>query len=228
MGIKENVENHPGVWFFSVLLSGFVLGVGAYQGVLKIGKLEVVSGSKLEQLRATAAGCANKPADENSAPSSTDNPSPKQDSETLKQADQGPTPVKQSDITPKEYVENKNGFQFSFVGGSYQDRKLKLNITVVSKNQDRTLWFTHETRLIDDKGHVYNPTHSTLGTRQKSSGGMSYDCPADVPVAMTIEFENLSSDVVRFNLLELDLNNFKLSIAGDNVFRQPAMATNRQ
>lgn len=43
MSLKEKVDNHPLVFFFSTLMVGFLSGLGTYQGILSIAKLEVVS-----------------------------------------------------------------------------------------------------------------------------------------------------------------------------------------
>jgi hypothetical protein len=124
-------------------------------------------------------------------------------------------------ITPKNYTRDSNGFRFSFSGSSFTDRKLKLNIIVVSQGQDRKLWIHHKTRLIADTGQVYNPSRTTLGTEEQTFGGMAYDCPANVPVTMTIEFDNINAGVRRFELLEVDHQEFKVKYSGDDLFSQP-------
>ena len=47
MGLKERVENNAIVWFFGAVVTGFVAGIGAYEGVLEIAKSEVVSQDRM-------------------------------------------------------------------------------------------------------------------------------------------------------------------------------------
>ena len=42
MGIRERIQDDPVVWFLGTLVTGFLSGLGAYQGTLKIMHLEVV------------------------------------------------------------------------------------------------------------------------------------------------------------------------------------------
>ena len=43
MGLKERVENNAVIWFLGAIISGFLAGIGVYEGVLRIAKLEVIS-----------------------------------------------------------------------------------------------------------------------------------------------------------------------------------------
>jgi hypothetical protein len=42
MTLKERIENNLTIWFLGAIVTGFVAGVGAYQGILSIAQLEVV------------------------------------------------------------------------------------------------------------------------------------------------------------------------------------------
>ena len=42
MKLKERVENNPVIWTLSMLLAGFLAGIGAYTSVLSIAQLQVV------------------------------------------------------------------------------------------------------------------------------------------------------------------------------------------
>lgn len=55
MNFKEKIENHPMTWLLGLLFAGFLAGIGTYEGILKIAKLETVSKSELLRLRQTAA-----------------------------------------------------------------------------------------------------------------------------------------------------------------------------
>ena len=50
MGLKEQVENHPVVWFLGALAIGFAAGAGAYKGVLEIAGLDVISEERLARM----------------------------------------------------------------------------------------------------------------------------------------------------------------------------------
>jgi len=43
MGLKARIENNALTWFLGAIVTGFGAGIGAYQGILEIAKLEVVS-----------------------------------------------------------------------------------------------------------------------------------------------------------------------------------------
>ncbi len=49
MGLKERIENHAVVWFLGAVITGFLAGIGAHQGVLEIAKLEVVSQERMKR-----------------------------------------------------------------------------------------------------------------------------------------------------------------------------------
>jgi len=42
MTFKERIENDPIAWLIGVAFTAFITGIGAYQGILEIAKLEVV------------------------------------------------------------------------------------------------------------------------------------------------------------------------------------------
>jgi len=46
MGIKRTVQENPVYWVLSMLVASFIAGLGAYQGILKIANLTVVSRSE--------------------------------------------------------------------------------------------------------------------------------------------------------------------------------------
>jgi hypothetical protein len=50
MALKEQVANHPVVWFLGALVAGFSAGLGAYQGILEIAGLDVISEERLAQV----------------------------------------------------------------------------------------------------------------------------------------------------------------------------------
>ena len=54
MGLRQKIEDNLAIWLFSALVTGFLAGVGAYQAVLQMAQLEVVSRAKLEALQAAA------------------------------------------------------------------------------------------------------------------------------------------------------------------------------
>jgi hypothetical protein len=43
MGLKERIENNAVVWFLGAVVACFLAGIGTYEGILRIAKLEVVS-----------------------------------------------------------------------------------------------------------------------------------------------------------------------------------------
>ena len=51
MSFKEQIENHPMVWLLSLLFVGFLSGIGTYEGILRIAKLEVATSHELLELR---------------------------------------------------------------------------------------------------------------------------------------------------------------------------------
>ncbi len=53
-GIKEKIENNIVVWMLGTLLTGFLAGIGTYEGALKIMRLETVSKDRLKQLEASS------------------------------------------------------------------------------------------------------------------------------------------------------------------------------
>jgi len=53
MELKKRIENHLVVFFLSTIVTGFLAGLGAYRGILRIAKLEVISqvqGQRFEML----------------------------------------------------------------------------------------------------------------------------------------------------------------------------------
>lgn len=50
MSLKEKIENNIALWTLSTLLAGFLAGIATYEGVLKIGKLKVISISEYNSL----------------------------------------------------------------------------------------------------------------------------------------------------------------------------------
>ena len=64
-GIKEKVENNVAVWMLGTLLTGFLAGIGTYEGALNIMSLETISRDRLKQLEESANS-------DNAAPNGTD------------------------------------------------------------------------------------------------------------------------------------------------------------
>ena len=50
MGLKERVENNAAVFFAGAIVAGFLAGIGAYQGIIKFAKLEIVSQNQLARV----------------------------------------------------------------------------------------------------------------------------------------------------------------------------------
>ena len=53
MELKKRIENHIVVFFLSAIVTGFLAGIGAYQSILRIAKLKVISqtqGQRFEML----------------------------------------------------------------------------------------------------------------------------------------------------------------------------------
>lgn len=51
--LKDRVENNVVIWLLGSLLTGFLAGLGAYEGALNIMKLKTISGDRLRTLEAT-------------------------------------------------------------------------------------------------------------------------------------------------------------------------------
>lgn len=51
MKLKEILENNPIICYFSVLLIGFLSGIGSYKAIIEIAKLETVPKYKIEKLK---------------------------------------------------------------------------------------------------------------------------------------------------------------------------------
>lgn len=51
-GIKEKIENNIVVWMLGTLLTGFMAGIGTYEGALKIMDLETINKDRLKALEA--------------------------------------------------------------------------------------------------------------------------------------------------------------------------------
>ena len=49
MGLKERIEKNAAIWFLGAVFTGFAAGIGTYEGVLRIAKLEVVSQDRQQQ-----------------------------------------------------------------------------------------------------------------------------------------------------------------------------------
>lgn len=47
--LRSRIEEHPVLWALGSVLTGFLAGIGAYQGILRIAKLEVVSAYELQR-----------------------------------------------------------------------------------------------------------------------------------------------------------------------------------
>ncbi len=58
MALRERIENNPIIWLLSTILAGFLAGIGTYDGILRIAKLEVVSRAEYDSL--TAGGAATR------------------------------------------------------------------------------------------------------------------------------------------------------------------------
>ena len=43
MGLEETIENHPVTWTLGTVVAAFVAGIGAYDGILRISRSQVVS-----------------------------------------------------------------------------------------------------------------------------------------------------------------------------------------
>ncbi len=53
-GIKEKIENNIVVWMLGTLLTGFVAGIGTYEGALKIMDLETINKDRLKTLETSS------------------------------------------------------------------------------------------------------------------------------------------------------------------------------
>lgn len=56
MTLRERVEQQPGFWLLSAILVGFMSGIGAYEAIVRIAQLQVISKAELEGLKRSAPG----------------------------------------------------------------------------------------------------------------------------------------------------------------------------
>jgi len=52
--INPVLKKRPMLWFLSILFAGFLAGIGTYESILRIAQLEVVSKTKLAELKSAA------------------------------------------------------------------------------------------------------------------------------------------------------------------------------
>jgi len=50
MGIKDKIENHPLVFFLGALIVGFLAGITAYQSIVSIANMHVISNTEYEKM----------------------------------------------------------------------------------------------------------------------------------------------------------------------------------
>jgi len=67
-GLKDKIENNVTIWLLSMLLAGFLAGIGTYEGALKIMQLETVSSDRLNALENQGSGTADGTSDIYSVP----------------------------------------------------------------------------------------------------------------------------------------------------------------
>ncbi len=84
---------------------------------------------------------------------------------------------------------------------------------MTSEERNQVLNLTQDSRLIDNEGNVYEPSEVTFGSSSNKGPWFREELPADVPVRITMKFDNISSKAEGFNLLEVAANSFKVAFS---------------
>lgn len=66
--LKHKIENNVTIWLLGTLLTGFLAGIGTYEGALKLMKLETISSDRLAMLKNRTDESSEYPPDAYSVP----------------------------------------------------------------------------------------------------------------------------------------------------------------
>lgn len=102
---------------------------------------------------------------------------------------------------PGENPKTEAGFEFRLDSYSFDDRKVIVELLVTSLETDKQLTINRRSRLIDEDGHVYTPSDIHFGG--KTGPYNNVKLPADIPVRLSLSFNNISSKTEGFKYLEI-------------------------
>lgn len=102
---------------------------------------------------------------------------------------------------PGKNPKREAGFEFRLDSYSFHDRQVIVELLATSLETDKPLTINKQSRLIDDDGHVYTPAEIHFGGNSGSYNNVKL--PADVPVRLSLKFENISSKTEGFKYLEI-------------------------
>jgi len=110
-------------------------------------------------------------------------------------------------------VEEAEGHLFELEGCNRKNDKVKCDLLVTSKNQDRLLTFWGTSRLIDAGNEIF-ASHIWLGNKDNAGGNnqIQKELTRNVPLKMSLEFEGVDPSVSSkgIGLIELVCSGFKV------------------
>jgi hypothetical protein len=223
MKLKEKVENHPVVWLFGIAITSFLAGIGAYEGVLRIAKLDVVpedsylTKQEVDQsyVRVDSAGrlqdsASSKEVGKN-AGRENDEPNPSVDgaiSVPEEVAESSEIRTDEASPSGREVVE-VNGVVFTNYGCTTSGGGLSCEVRMVSTEKDQAIAIQRAplpncSRIIDGEGDEHVPSRILFGNERSAESTVIRNVlVAGVPTKMTLGFSDLKNFQKSIALLEL-------------------------
>lgn len=118
---------------------------------------------------------------------------------------------------PGQNPKKEQGFEFRLDNFRFADRNVVIELLVTSEERSQMLNLRQSSRLIDNAGNIYEPVEVLFGNSTNKGLWFREELPADVPVRITMKFDNISSKAESFNLFEVAVNNFKVAFSNGDI-----------
>ena len=197
--LKESVENHPLIWLLGVALASFLAGLGAYDWVLRVAKLEVVRSGTfilLEDLERSDGALAENPPP--SVVGETDDS--KRAANIEERRDRMDVPVSLEEMTIE-------GVVFTNRGCEARDRSVVCEVAITALNRDLEIGISRRpasgTRLIEQNGREFSAPSVSFGNNNWVGPTVRQRLARGIVNQMELRFDTENHTVETIPLLEV-------------------------
>jgi hypothetical protein len=219
MTLKERVENSPVVYLLGALLTGFLGGLGTYEAILRIARLDTVRQGayvfreeverdyvRRSDVKELSRGVVDAPLKPAATPASGGN--------AVTQVEGGSPDSPKPSPSPFPRMVETEEYLFELKTCALNGEEVKCDFLVTAKNRDITLTFWGTSRLIENNGNEMFASQIWLGNDYSKGGDggvIQKEFTRSAPLKMSVAFivdPTVSKESVK--LIELVCSGFKV------------------
>jgi len=213
MTLKERVEDSPVIYFLGALLAGFLGGLGTYEAILRIARLDTVRQGTYVSQEELARGYVRRTEIKESNRGATEaarlEPTTSSASGAPAVPDQDVAPVSVSPTSPPfpRIVETEN-YLFELSTCALSSDEVRCDLLVTAKNQGRELMLWGTSRLIENDGNEIFASQIWLGNEYSKGGNYNQihkGLTRGVPLKMRVEFAGVNPSTSSKNVRLVEL-----------------------